>query len=58
LPREDYNTWLNPKINEPMQLEPLLKSYPAEEMEYYEVSPRVNNARVDASDLIQPVSRG
>jgi putative SOS response-associated peptidase YedK len=37
LAREDEETWLNPDITEPEQLQPLLKPYPADEMQMYEV---------------------
>lgn len=37
---------------------PLLRPYPAEEMEAYEVSPRVNSVANDDPDLIEPVRGG
>ncbi len=55
LPREQYGTWLNPKVTNPFELASLLASYPADEMTYYQVSPRVNNARYEAPDLVDPV---
>lgn len=55
LPRSEYATWLNPKITDVRQLQPLLQPYPAESMVAFPVSPRVNNPRYDAPDLIDPV---
>lgn len=55
LPRQQYGTWLNPEVSNPFELGSLLTAYPADEMTYYPVSTRVNNARYEAPDLIDPV---
>lgn len=54
LNKEDEETWLNPDIVEPEHLLPLLKPFPAGEMEEWEVSGEARNPRNDYSDLIQP----
>jgi len=54
---EDEETWLNPDIIEPEQIQPLLKPYPADEMEIYEVPRAVWNYRIDKPSLIEPVQR-
>jgi putative SOS response-associated peptidase YedK len=55
LKKEDEVTWLNPDIVEPKHLLPLLKPYPAEEMEEWRVSGAARNPRNDYPDIIKPV---
>ena len=55
LKKEDEETWLNPDIVEPEHLLPLLKPYPAEEMEEWSVSEEARNPRNDYPELIKPV---
>ena len=52
---EDFATWLDPALQNPTQLKPLLKPYPAEETALYPVSRRVNNPRNDDPTCIQPM---
>ena len=47
LPRDRYDQWLDPGEQRAAKLEELLKPYPAEEMEAYEVSRTVNNPKND-----------
>lgn len=47
--------WLDPSVKEPSRLLSLLKPYPAEELEAYPVSTRVNNPANDDPLCIQPV---
>lgn len=51
LDRKDWQTWLDPALNDPAKLTPLLTPSPATEMEAYEVSTAVNS-RNDASECI------
>ena len=51
----DYNLWLDPSVQEPFVLNPLLQPYPPEEMDLYEVSPLVNNPLHNLPEVIQPV---
>lgn len=55
LPKEAEDVWLDPKINEPEKLLPLLKQYPSDEMEYYPVSREVNSPAVDKPSNIEPI---
>jgi putative SOS response-associated peptidase YedK len=49
---EDYSRWLDPAVQQAEAILPLLRPYPAEAMEAYAVSPRVNNpARDDEACL-------
>ena len=49
----DYDTWLDPSIQDSTLLSSLLHPYPPEEMEAYPVSPMVNNPRNDSVECIR-----
>ena len=51
---DGYDQWLDPSDQSPTQLDGLLKSYPAEEMEAYPVSRLVNRPSNDSPDCIAP----
>ena len=51
---DGYDRWLDPSDQSPKQLDGLLKSYPAEEMEAYPVSRLVNRPSNDSPDCIIP----
>jgi hypothetical protein len=53
--KEDEEEWLNPDLTEPDHLLPLLKQYPAEEMETWRVGDGAKNARNDSAELIKPL---
>ncbi|GDX79234.1 DUF159 family protein [Deltaproteobacteria bacterium] len=55
LQREDYASWLNPKNPSP---EALLRTMPAEQIEAFTVSTRVNGVRDEGPALIEPERRG
>jgi putative SOS response-associated peptidase YedK len=55
LEKDDEETWLNPDIPEPEQLLPLLKPYPADQMEEWQVSDAARNPRNDYPELIKPL---
>jgi putative SOS response-associated peptidase YedK len=55
LTREAEAVWLDPTIQDPEGLLPLLGPYPAEEMEAYPVSTQVNNTAHDGQECIQPL---
>ncbi|RKU05758.1 hypothetical protein C6502_22795 [Candidatus Poribacteria bacterium] len=52
---DSYQQWLDPSDQSPTQLDGLLKSYPAEEMEAYPVSRLVNRPSNDSPDCIAPM---
>jgi putative SOS response-associated peptidase YedK len=54
LTKEAESIWLDPKIQEPEQLLPLLKPYQPELMEFYPVSRAVNSPSNDSPDCIVP----
>ena len=55
LKKEAESVWLDPNIQEPEKLLPLLKPYPPELMEFYPVSRAVNSTSNDSPDCIVPV---
>jgi putative SOS response-associated peptidase YedK len=55
LPEDVYDRWLTPDEIQPSELLPLLKPYPAEQMNAFPVSTLVNNPANDTSECILPV---
>ena len=51
----DYDTWLDPSLQDPTLLSSLLHPYPSEEMEAYPVSTLVNNPKNDQPQCIVSV---
>jgi len=54
LTRDAEAVWLDPAIQDPARLLPLLTPYRAEEMEVYPVNLRVNNPGNDGPECIEP----
>ena len=50
----DYAKWLDPSAQTPDQLLPLLKSFPADRMDAYPVTPLVNKPANDIPELVVP----
>lgn len=50
-----YAPWLDPAVQQPDRLQPILRPYPAEAMMAYRVSPRVNNPLDDRPECIEPL---
>ena len=53
---DDYDRWLDPAIQEPDALRPLLRPYPTSAMLALPVSPHVNNPRNDDAECIAPAA--
>jgi putative SOS response-associated peptidase YedK len=53
---DDYRLWLDPAIAKTEPLQALLRPYPADEMDAYPVSSRVNSPRNDTEALIIPMA--
>jgi len=51
---QEYDIWLDREMTDPEKLKHLYKSYPADLMEMYPVSPQVNSLRNDSPELIKP----
>jgi putative SOS response-associated peptidase YedK len=56
LTKEAQSIWLNRAVEEEATLQPLLTPYDSKEMEAVPVSTRVNYAKIDSADLIQPIA--
>lgn len=57
LPSSEYGRWLDPRIQDPGGLQPLLRPYPADEMTAYPVSTVVNSPANDGPGCLEPLSR-
>jgi putative SOS response-associated peptidase YedK len=53
-----YERWLDPGVNEPAELQPLLHPYRADQMIAYPVSRLVNNPRHDDAQCLEPLGEG
>lgn len=51
---EQWKVWLDPKVQGPDVLLPLLSQFPSDEMAAYNVSREVNSPRNNSPELIQP----
>jgi putative SOS response-associated peptidase YedK len=56
LEKEDEETWLNPDLTEPEQINQLLQPYPSDKMFSFPVSRLVNTPSIDSEELIKPAS--
>jgi len=52
---EHYDLWLNPEVQQPDTLQPLLRPYAAEDMDAYPVSRYVNSPGNDSPKCIEPL---
>src|SRR3569623_1391 len=50
----EYDIWLNPALNDPAQLVPLLRPCPPEQTRMYAVARDVNSGRAEGPHLNQP----
>jgi putative SOS response-associated peptidase YedK len=55
IPKEKREVWLDPTISDRDTLLPLLKPFPPDEMEAYDVTSRVNSPRNNSPENIKPV---
>ncbi len=55
LERNEENEWLNPDIVEAERLMPMLRPYPAQKMEEWQVGGAARNSRNDDPELIKPI---
>lgn len=52
---QDYGTWLDPAVQDPAVLTPLLAQYPAARMTAHPVSRNVNSPKLNDPRLVEPV---
>lgn len=57
LPENAEGVWLDPKIQDPAVLLPLLKPYPSDEMLVYPVGRIVNSPRIDTPECVVPIKQ-
>jgi putative SOS response-associated peptidase YedK len=51
---EDYDRWLDPRLDKPEAVQPLLRPYPSEALAAYPVTTLVNNPRNDKAECLKP----
>ena len=56
LMESDFEDWLNPRFNDTEYLKSLLEPYPAEKMDKYPVSSKVNSPKNELAELISPLN--
>ena len=54
----DYDLWLDPEVSDVDQLQPLLRPFPADQMETRPVSTLVNSVRNDSPACLDPDEQG
>jgi len=52
--RDQHDAWLEHREQDPDFLQAMLQPYAGKELEYYPVSPKMNNPRYDQADCISP----
>ena len=50
-----YDQWLDPTVQQAATLQALLRPYPSEALQAYQVSTLVNNPRHEAPDCLEPL---
>ena len=55
-PPDKFDLWLDPSVHEKEKLLPVLKPYPDDEIELYEVSARVNSPKNDSKENIERIN--
>jgi putative SOS response-associated peptidase YedK len=51
---DDYERWLDPKVRDAKELQPLLRPYPAQKMVAQPISSRVNKPKNEGPGCIEP----
>ncbi|HEX2224509.1 MAG TPA: SOS response-associated peptidase family protein, partial [Thermoanaerobaculia bacterium] len=55
LAREDFDLWLDPKVQDAARLQPLLVPLPGDDLEFVRVSKLVNSPANDLPNCIEPL---
>lgn len=56
LPEDKFDFWLDPRVHDPVLLQPLLKPCDPDLLEFYEVSPKVNSPKNNSAENITELS--
>jgi len=54
---EDYDVWLDPKVEDKEKLRAMLRPFSSSEMEAFPVSTIVNNPRNDVPQCVEPLAK-
>ena len=54
IPLAQYARWLDPALRDPAEIQTMIASYPAEELQAIPVSSKVSNVRNQSAELIEP----
>jgi putative SOS response-associated peptidase YedK len=54
IPRAQYARWLDPALRDPAEIQPMIASYPAAELQAIPVGRQISNARNQGPELIAP----
>jgi len=52
--RDHYAHWLDPSLQDPAKIQPMIACYPAEAMQAVPISARINDVRNQGAELIAP----
>jgi putative SOS response-associated peptidase YedK len=55
IPRAQYARWLSPELQDPAQIQTMIASYPDGALQAVPIGRRINNARNQGAELIEPV---
>ena len=55
IPRAQYARWLDPALQDPAQIQPMIAGYPAAELQAIPVGRQISNARNQGPELIAPM---
>lgn len=53
---DDFDLWLDPEVQDPAAVQPLMTAYPAEDMSFYPVSTYVNSPYNEDPGCIEPLT--
>lgn len=54
IPRAQYTCWLDPALQDPARIQPMIASYPAADLEAIPIGRQISNARNQGPELIAP----
>jgi putative SOS response-associated peptidase YedK len=57
LAKQDYPLWLDSHVTDAAEVQPLLRALPADALQLYAVTPKVNNARFDEPQFVEPLNQ-
>jgi len=55
LPKQSIDHWLDPSVNDPVELKPMLQQFPGGEMQSWAIGKAVGNVRNQGPTLMDPI---